>query len=85
MDPSTPVTKLTTKKVGGHNFNWLDCVGGDISQVKIFRFAVKGTNDSYICFADEKADDSRKITYVLGGWGNNWSAVAWPPKGRPGN
>ena len=34
---------------------------------KVIRFAVKGKNDSYICFAEDKTDDAKKITYVLGG------------------
>ena len=51
----------------------------------MFRFSVKGTNDSYICFAEEKTDDAKKITYVLGGWGNSTSTVKWMPKGQKGN
>ena len=75
LDLKDGVLEATTKKVGGHGFKWTDCIGGDISQVKVFRFAVKGTNDSYICFAEEKLDDAKKITYVLGGWGNTTSVV----------
>ena len=75
----------TTPKINGHNFVWTDHVGGDISKTSMFRFSVKGTNDSYICFAEEKTDDAKKITYVLGGWGNSTSTVKWMPKGQKGN
>jgi hypothetical protein len=75
LDLKDGVLEAATKKVAGHGFKWPDCVGGDISQVKVFRFAVKGTNDSYICFAEENLDDSKKITYILGGWGNTTSVV----------
>ena len=51
----------------------------------MMRFSVKGTNDSYICFAEELAETSKKITYVLGGWSNSVCTVAWPQKGSPGN
>ena len=71
----------TTPKINGHNFVWTDHVGGDISKTSMFRFSVRGTNDSYICFAEEKTDDAKKITYVLGGWGNSTSTVKWMPKG----
>ena len=75
----------TTKKVGGHNFTWTNGVAGDISNSTMIRFAVYGTNDSYICFAEEKQEESKKITYVLGGWGNKISTVAWRAKGQNSN
>ena len=52
---------------------------------KVIRFSVKGKNDSYICFAEDKTDDAKKITYVLGGWGNNVSTFKWMPQGQRGN
>ena len=64
-----------TPKINGHNFTWPGGVSGDISKVSSFKFSVKGTNDSYMCFAEEKTDDAKKITYVLGGWGNSVSTV----------
>ena len=70
-----------TPKINGHNFTWPSGVSGDISKVSSFKFSVKGTNDSYLCFAEEKADDAKKITYVLGGWSNSVSTVKWMPKG----
>ena len=45
------------------------------------RFSLKGTNDTWISFAEEKDDKSKKITYVLGGWGNAGCGVNWMAKG----
>ena len=72
----------TTKVVSAHNFKWTNCIGGEISMAKVIRFAVRGKHDSYLCFAEERTDDSKRITYVLGGWGNNASVPAWMPKGE---
>ena len=67
-----------TKQVGGHDFKWPDYVAGDLSKSKKLRFSLKGSNDSYLALAEEKEQNSKKITYVLGGWGNKHSTVAWP-------
>ena len=46
------------------------------------RFSLKGTMDTWIAFAEEKDDTAKKkITYVLGGWGNTGCGVHWMPKG----
>ena len=45
------------------------------------RFSLKGTNDTWIAFAEEKDDKAKKITYVLGGWNNAGCGVHWMPKG----
>ena len=68
--PKFTSSKHSTPKINGHNFVWTNCIGGDISKTNMHRFSVSGTNDSYLCWAEEKADDAKKITYVLGGWGN---------------
>ena len=41
--------------------------------------------DTWIAFAEEKDDTAKKITYVLGGWGNAGCGVHWMPKGQKGN
>ena len=70
-----------TKSFHGHNFNWAEGVIIDISDSNLMRFALKGTNDTWIAFAEEKDDKAKKITYVLGGWNNSGCGVHWMPKG----
>ena len=47
----------------------------------MLRFYLQGKHDSYICLAEEKLQDAKKITYVMGGWGGSKSSVAWREKG----
>ena len=85
VPPNAKLVQGRTKKVGGHSFYWTQNIVADIQASKKIRFSVHGTNDTYICFADEAAEEANKITYVLGGWGNGICSVAWRRKGQPGN
>ena len=64
------------RKVNGHNFNFTECAV-EISHKNMFRFSIASTNDSYFCFAEERTVGAKKITIVLGGWGNANSTVNW--------
>ena len=67
----------TTKRVDFHDFHWPDYVAGDLSESKMLRFSLKGTNDSYLALAEEKDHNAKKITIVLGGWDNCHSVIHW--------
>ena len=60
-------------------------MAGDLSKSQMLRFSLKGTNDSYLALAEEKEQNAKKITIVLGGWGNKHSTIYWPQKGATGN
>ena len=67
----------TTKRVDFHDFHWPDYVAGDLSESKMLRFSLKGTNDSYLALAEEKDHNAKKITVQLGGWDDNHSVMYW--------
>ena len=71
-----------TKVVAGHNFIWTDFVVCDMTEVAFIRIELKGTNDSYLAFAEEKEHKSKKITYVLGGWNNHKCCPSWISNGE---
>ena len=51
-----------------------------MTEASFIRISLKGTNDSYMAFAEEKERKAKMITYVLGGWGNNSSTVRYLEK-----
>ena len=68
-----------TKATSGHSFHWPDCCPGDISESRLIRFSSKGVYNTWIAIAlaEEKDHNAKKITYIIGGHGNNFSAVNW--------
>ena len=55
----------TTKRVDFHDFHWPDYVAGDLSESKMLRFSLKGTNDSYLALADTKIQKELKFSRLM--------------------